>query len=175
MKSSSKSPYELIITESYVRRSGVRKWRGRCPKTKRVLGWSGFSFRCHRATNRKKGREEQTCRIVPTQINIKIKINEGTYAWKLHEHVTCKLKNIMGSAQSKPTSTHHCNKVNTHLKFMNIVKNANVMQCMNIVDHLNKNHPKNFRKTSSILKNPKNFPKKKKKTQKLGHNAWNVW
>ena len=30
---------------------------------------------------------------------------ESTYAWEMHEHVTCKVKNIMGSAQSNPTST----------------------------------------------------------------------
>ena len=47
----------------------------------------------------------------------KIKKN-GTYAWKMHEHVTCKSKNIMGSTQSNPTSTHHFNIVSTHLKFM---------------------------------------------------------
>ena len=102
-----------------------------------------------------------------TQINIKIKINEGTYTWKMHEHVTCKLKNIMGSTQSKPTRTHHCNEVNTHLKCMKHCYNVVVMQCMNILDHLTKNHPKNFTKTSLILKNPKNF----EKPQKLGQNA----
>ena len=134
---------------------------------KRILGRSGFSFRCHRVTNQKKEREKETRRKAPTQINIKIKINEGTYAWKMHEHVTCKLKNIMGLAQSKPTSTHHCNKVNTHLKCMKHCYNANVMQCMNILDHLNKNHPNNFTKTSSILKNLKKF----QKPQKLGQNA----
>ena len=31
---------------------------------------------------------------------------ESTYAWEMHEHVTCKIKNIMGSAQSNPTNTH---------------------------------------------------------------------
>ena len=30
---------------------------------------------------------------------------ESTYAWEMHEHVTCKIKRIMGSAQSKPIST----------------------------------------------------------------------
>ena len=50
----------------------------------------------------------------------------------MHEHVTCKLKNIMGSAQSKPTNTQQFNIVITHLKCMNIVKNANVMQCIMI-------------------------------------------
>ena len=79
---------------------------------------------------RERERERERRRKAPTQINIKIKINEGTYAWKMHEHVICKLKNIMGSTQSKPTSTHHCNKVNTHLKCMKHCYNANVMQCM---------------------------------------------
>ena len=86
---------------------------------------------------------------------------------KMHEHVTCKLKNIMGSAKSKPTSTHHCNKVNTHLKCMKHCYNANAMQCMMIYTHLSKTHPKNFTKTSSILKNLKKF----QKPQKLGQNA----
>ena len=36
-------------------------------------------------------------------------------------------------------------------------ENANVMQGMNIQDHLSKTQPKNFAKTSSILKNPKNL------------------
>ena len=30
---------------------------------------------------------------------------ESTYAWEMHEHVTYKIKRIMGSAQSKPIST----------------------------------------------------------------------
>ena len=30
---------------------------------------------------------------------------ESTYAREMHEHVTCKVKSIMGSAQSNPTST----------------------------------------------------------------------
>ena len=45
----------------------------------------------------------------------------------MHEYVTCKLKYIMGLAQSKPTSTKHCNKVNTHLKCIKHCYNANVM------------------------------------------------
>ena len=75
----------------------------------------------------------------------------------MHEHVTCKLKKHHGLAQSKPTSTHHCNKVITHLKCVKYYYNVDVMQCMNILGHLNKNHPKNFTNTSSILKNPKIF------------------
>ena len=31
----------------------------------------------------------------------------------MHEHVTCNSKDIMDSAQSKPTGTHTCNKLNT--------------------------------------------------------------
>ena len=48
------------------------------------------------------------------------------------EHVICNIKSIMGSAQPKPTNTHHCNKVNTHLKCMKQCYNANVMQRMMI-------------------------------------------
>ena len=40
-------------------------------------------------------------------------------------------------------------------------ENINVMQCVNIEDHLNKTQPKNFAKTSSIkkkkFKNPKTY------------------
>ena len=35
---------------------------------------------------------------------------------KMHKHVICNSKNIIGLAQSNPTSTHACNKVNTHLR-----------------------------------------------------------
>ena len=49
--------------------------------------------------------------------------------------------------------------------------NANEMQCMMIYNHLHKTHPKNFTKTSSILKNPKKISK----TQNLDLNAWNAW
>ena len=45
----------------------------------------------------------------------------------MHEHVTCKTKNIMGSAQSKPISTQ---TYNTHLNACQYCYNANVMQCM---------------------------------------------
>ena len=29
---------------------------------------------------------------------------ERTYAWKMHEHVICEFKSIMGKTQSKPNS-----------------------------------------------------------------------
>ena len=45
------------------------------------------------------------------------------------------------------------------------------MQCMNIEDRLNKTQPKNFAKTSLILKNPKIF----QKLQKLGQKEVNAW
>ena len=66
---------------------------------------------------------------------------------------------------------NHCNKVNTHLKCMKHCYNANEMQCMMIYNHLHKTHPKNFTKTSSILKNLKKISN----TQNLDLNAWNVW
>ena len=86
---------------------------------------------------------------------------------KMHEQVTCKYKCIMGSAQSKPTSTLHSNKVNTHLKCMKHCYNAHVMQCMNFLNSL-KQHPTknflqnliNFEKTQKFLKN-QNLGKKK--------------
>ena len=76
----------------------------------------------------------------------------------MHEHVTCKLKYIMGSTQSKPNSTHSFNIYISHIyNAWKYSYNTNVMQCMNIYDHLNITQPKNFTKTSSILKNPKSL------------------
>ena len=56
--------------------------------------------------NRFRGRrrEEQSEKSQAIQI-YQIYEKKSTYAWKMHEHVTCKLKSIMGSAQSNPTST----------------------------------------------------------------------
>ena len=82
--------------------------------------------------------------------------------------MTCKYKFIMGSAQSKPTSTHHSNKVNTYLKCMKHCYNAHVMQCMKFKDHLNKNPSQNFNKNSKVLKIFKQF----QKPQKLGQRLW---
>ena len=49
-------------------------------------------------------REEQSEKFQTIQI-YQIYEKESTYAWEMHEHVTCKIKSIMGSAQSNPTST----------------------------------------------------------------------
>ena len=56
--------------------------------------------------NRFRGRkrEEQLEKSQAVQI-YQIYGNESTYAWEMHEHVTCKIKSIMGSSQSNPTST----------------------------------------------------------------------
>jgi len=85
--------------------------------------------------------------------------------------VTCKPKKISW-AQPNPnlTAQNHCNKVNTHLKCMKHCYNANKMQCIMIYNHLHKTHPKNFTKTSSILKNPKKISK----AQNLDLNAWRM-
>ena len=63
--------------------------------------------------NRFRGRkrEEQSEKSKAIQI-YQIYENESTYAWEMHEHVRCKIKSIMGSAQSKPISTQI---YNTHL------------------------------------------------------------
>ena len=91
---------------------------------------------------------------------------------KMHEHVICKQKKISwGQPNPNLTAHNHCNKVNTHLKCMKHCYNANEMQCMMIYNHLHKTHPKNFTKTSSILKKPKKISK----TQNLDLNAWNAW
>ena len=49
-------------------------------------------------------REEQSEKSQEIQI-YQIYEKESTYAWEMHEHVTCKIKSIMGSAQSNPINT----------------------------------------------------------------------
>ena len=125
----------LLITKPNVRWNGVRRRRRRrCLGTKWVPRWSGFMFRCHDTTNvrnKERGREkERQLEKHQTRYNI-TNIETGRYVcMKMHKHMTCKFKRIMGSAQSKPTSTQHSNKVNTHLKCMKHCYNAHVMQCM---------------------------------------------
>ena len=55
--------------------------------------------------NRFRGRrrEEQSEKSQAIQI-YQIYGKESTYAWEMHEHVTCKIKSIMGSAQSNLNS-----------------------------------------------------------------------
>ena len=56
--------------------------------------------------NRFRGRrrEEQSEKSQANQI-YQLYEKESTHAWEMHEHVTCKIKSIMGSAQSNPTNT----------------------------------------------------------------------
>ena len=56
--------------------------------------------------NKFKGRrrEEQLEKSQAVQI-YQIYGKESTYLWEMHEHVTCKIKSIMGSGQSNPTNT----------------------------------------------------------------------
>ena len=56
--------------------------------------------------NRFRGRkrEEQSEKSQAIQ-KYQIYEKESKYVWEMHEHVTCKIKSIMGSAQSNPTST----------------------------------------------------------------------
>ena len=86
---------------------GSRIRRSGCPKTKRVSGWSRFSFRCYRATNRKKEgeRERKRIRKVPIQ-SIYNNIENAKYVcMKMHEHVICNSENIMDLVLSNLTST----------------------------------------------------------------------
>ena len=67
-----------------MRGSGVRwRRRRRCPRTKRVPGWSRLTVRCHDAINvrgRERKKERETIRKVPNNIYIKIYRIERTYA-----------------------------------------------------------------------------------------------
>ena len=58
----------------------------------------------NRFRGRKKKKKEQSKKSQAVQI-YQIYGKGSTYAWEMHEHVTCKVKSIMSSAQSNPTST----------------------------------------------------------------------
>ena len=147
----------FIITELYVRRSEVR--RSGCPKTKRILGRSGFSFRCHRATNeRKKERKKHIEKHQQYQYQYKWRY----VCMKMHENVIRKLKSIMGSAQSKSISTHHCNKIDIHLKCMIHCYNADVMQCMMFLNSFKQKPTQKFCKTLINFENPQKIFKNPK-------------
>ena len=77
--------------------------------------------------NNREGEKEIQSEKSQTLSNISNILKESTYAWEMHEHVTCKSNCIMGSAQSKPTRTQ---SYSTHLNAWQDHYNANVMQCM---------------------------------------------
>ena len=156
--------FGLFITKSYVRWSGVRRRRRRrCPKTKRVPRQNGFMFRCHDATNmkeREKERERERERQLEKYQTYLISKDKNSKV-RMHEHVTCKFKCIMGSAQSKPTNTQHSNKVNTHHNTWNIVImhmwcNAWSFKLIEATPN-----PKVFTKSHQFWKIPKNSSKTK--------------
>ena len=110
--------FGLLITEPDRKRCRIR--RSGCPRTKRVSGRSRFTFKCHRSRltqtkERERGRKRQSEKSQYSSIYKNIE-NVKDVCMKMHEHVICNSKNIMGSAQSNPTSTQVCNKVNTHLR-----------------------------------------------------------
>ena len=80
--------------------------------------WDGTNFclgTMTQLTERRKEGERKTSRKAPTQ-SIYQNIKNWRYVCiKMHEHLICNSKDIMGSTQSNPTSTHDFNIVNTHL------------------------------------------------------------
>ena len=116
--------------------------------------------------NRKRGSERKDN---PKQHQIyQIYWKESTYAWKMHEHVTCKTNFIMSSAQSKPISTQ---TNSTYLNAWQYYYNAKVMHVWGFKLILVKNPSQNFNNNLSILENPKNF----QKPQNLSFKTWNAW
>ena len=77
--------------------------------------------------NNREGEKERQPEKSQTLSNISNILKGSTYAWEMHEHVTCKSNCIMGLAQSKPISTQ---SYSTHLNAWQDHYNANVMQCM---------------------------------------------
>ena len=78
--------------------------------------------------NRNRGRkgEEQSKKSQATSIISNI-LKRRYVCMEMHEHVTCKTKSIIGSAQSKPINTQ---TNSTHQNACQYYYNANVMQCM---------------------------------------------
>ena len=62
--------------------------------------------------NEKRGRERYNQKSPNTFQIWQVYWKESTYAWEMHEHVTCNIQGIMGSAQSNPTITQ---SICTHL------------------------------------------------------------
>ena len=88
----------------------------------------------------------------------------------MHENVTCKSKNIIGSAQSNPTSTHHFIIVNTSKMHETLWK----CKCDAMHELLT-----SFEQNSSqkLHKNLNNFEKQQNlsKTPKFRSKGWNAW
>ena len=89
-----------------------------CPKQRGF--WDGVDFRLsamtqltERRKERRRKRQSEKSQYSSVYKSIE---NVKNVCMKMHEHVICNSKSIIGSAQSKPTSTHVCNKVNTHLR-----------------------------------------------------------
>ena len=109
--------FGILITELDRKRRRIR--RSGCPGMKRVLGWSRFVFGCHRSRltqTEEREREKETIRKVPSSKIYQNILNRTYVCMGMHEHRTCKSNCIIGSAQSNPTNTQVCNKVNTHLR-----------------------------------------------------------
>ena len=113
-----------------------RIWEGEGSENKEAPEWRGFwagvDLRLGAIdttnVNRRRGRERKDNQKSPKQHQIyQVYWKESTYAWEMHEHVTCKTNCIMGSAQSKFISTQ---TDSTHINAWQYYYNANVMQCM---------------------------------------------
>ena len=96
----------VIITEPNIRRWRISRWRS--TGTKRVRAGVDLRLSAIDTTNvnrfRGRKREDPSKKSQAIQI-YQIYGKESTYAWEMHEHVTCKIKSIMDSAQSNPIST----------------------------------------------------------------------
>ena len=86
---------------------------------------------------------------------------------KMHGHVTCKFKCIMGLAQSNPNSTQNSNKVNTHLKCMKHCYNAHVTQCIKFQTTFWLNPSQKSSKNFIDFEKSQNFPKIPKVRSKI--------
>ena len=124
----------ILIMELNRRKDWIR--RRRCPRMKKVSGWSKLTFWCHWRTNvnrrvreRERGRKRKLEKSQAIQIYHNI-LKRKNVCMEMHEHVTYNRKIIMGSAQSKPTSTQANNRYSTHLNAWKYSYNVHEMQCM---------------------------------------------
>ena len=124
--------------ENSLKASSSRNWtvEGEGSEDEEATKWRGFRAGVDLRlgaidmtnVNRNRGKErKQLEKSQAASIISNIYWKESTYAWEMHEHVTCKTNYITGSTQSKPISTQ---PNSTHLNAWKYSYNANVMQCM---------------------------------------------
>ena len=149
----------ILIIEPNMRWNRRKSKRGWPRTTAKVSSWSGFLlFGCHKEVLcvcvREREREREKERI-ETQHKFRIERRKRMHAWKMHEHVTCKSKHIIGDTQSNPSNTHINNQAHTSNYAWNIVIVQMECKVWAYDVRFTTPNPQYYKK----LKNPKNIEK----------------